>query len=65
MADRKEGIYINKSTQKVKRIGIGTIPPNGSEWEQLSDDPNLTLVAIRDLAQQKKLATGSEQVVWE
>ncbi len=65
MAERKEGIYINTGTQKVKRIGIGTIPPNGSEWVQLSDDPNLTLVTIRELAQQKSIATSSQQVVWE
>ncbi|MBM2826337.1 MAG: hypothetical protein HW403_401 [Dehalococcoidia bacterium] len=64
MALRKEGIYLNKSTKKSRRIGIGTIPPEGQEWVQLSDDPNLTLVSIRELAQKQGVASNAEEIIW-
>ena len=64
MALRKEGIYLNKSTKKVRRIGVGTIPPEGQDWVQLSDDPNVTLVSIRELAQKQGMAANTEEVVW-
>ena len=64
MANRKEGIYLNKGNKRVRRIGIGAIPPEGQEWVQLSDDPNLTLVSIREMAQKQGLASNTEEIVW-
>lgn len=59
------GIYLNTETKQVRRIGIGISPPTDRHWVQLSDDPNMTLVAIRELTKSRGLVSNPEDIQWE
>ncbi len=59
------GIYLNTQSNKVRRIGIGVRPPEGTEWVAVTDDPNATIVAIRELAKEKGLSSRPDEIHWE
>ena len=59
------GIYLNTESNKVKRIGIGVHPPEGSEWVKVTDDPNATILAIREEAKEKSLSPKAEEIQWD
>jgi hypothetical protein len=65
MAEHKHGIYLNPQTNKVRRIGIGVRPPEGPEWIPVTDDPNATIVAIREQAKQQSLSQKPEEIQWD
>ena len=65
MAEQTAGIYLNKQTSKVRRVGIGVGAPSGSEWVKVTDDPNAGLVAIREQVKQKNLGANAESVQWD
>jgi len=59
------GIYLNTESNKVKRIGIGVRPPEGSGWVKVTDDPNATILAIREEAKEKSLSPKAEEIQWD
>ncbi|MBI4498523.1 MAG: hypothetical protein HY689_11555 [Chloroflexi bacterium] len=64
-ASRREGIYLNRQSNQVRRVGIGVVPPAGDEWVQVTQDPNATLLTIRQLAQEQNLSSAAESIQWE
>lgn len=61
----RHGIYLNTESNKVKRIGIGVHPPEGPEWAKVTDDPNATIIAIRQEAKEKSLSPKAEEIQWD
>lgn len=65
MTTQPWGIYFNKETKQVSRIGMGVRPPTDSNWAKLTDDPNMGLFAIRELAQSQGLVANTDDIQWE
>ena len=61
----RHGIYLNTQSNLVKRIGIGVHPPEGPEWVKVSDDPNATIVAVREEAKAKNLSQKAGEIQWD
>lgn len=53
----QQGIYFSESKCELVSHTSDDLPP-GSDWEQISDDPTLGLVAARTLAVQRGLLTS-------
>lgn len=65
MADQKAGIYLNTQSNKVVRVGVGINAPTGAAWVQVTDDPNMGLLLIREEAAKKRLGTKPAEVQWD
>ncbi len=65
MAEQSAGIYLNKTSNKVRRIGIGVRPPEGSDWVKVTDDPNMGILAVREQAKQQKLGAQPDDIAWD
>lgn len=65
MVPAQHGIYLNTQTNKVRRIGIGVRPPEGSEWVPVTSDPNATILAIREEAKEKGLSPEADSIQWD
>ena len=39
--------------------------PDGDQWIKITDDPNMTLVAARKVAQEQGLTNEPEKIVWQ
>lgn len=65
MGEKTAGIYINPKSHKVRRIGIGVRPPSTAEWVQVSDDPNMSLLVIREEARKKQLTEDPDAIQWD
>jgi len=64
MEQAKFGIYLNTKELKVARINSPHWIPSGSDWVFLTPEVNMTLLKIRELAAEKKLASEPDKVVW-
>ena len=64
MSQESFGIYINTKELKVVRINSPHWIPSGPDWVHLTPEVNMTLLKIRDLARDKKLATEPDRIVW-
>lgn len=64
MAQKEFGIYLNTKELKVVRINSPYWTPPAPDWVLLTNDVNMTLLKIRDLAREKKLATEPDKIVW-
>jgi len=60
----KFGIYLNTKELKVARINSPYWIPSGPDWVFLTPEVNMTLLKIRELAAEKKLASEPDKVVW-
>jgi len=60
----KFGIYLNTKELKVARINSPYWIPSGPDWVVLTPEVNMTLLKIRELAAEKKLASEPDKVVW-
>ena len=58
------GIYLNAKEKKVVRITSPYWIPEKPEWVLLTNEPNATLLSIRDTIKEKKLLTDPSDVVW-
>lgn len=65
MPDAKAGIYLNTTTNTVRRVGVGVNAPAEPEWVKVSDDPNLGLLAIREVAGERRLSPQPGAIAWE
>jgi len=60
----KIGIYLNASEGKIVRITSPYWIPEEPDWVLVTNNPNATLVAARDIIKEKGLITDPSEVVW-
>jgi hypothetical protein len=63
--DAKAGVYLNTTNNTVRRVGVGVNAPGEPEWVKVSDDPNLGLLAIREVAGERRLSPAATAIAWE
>ena len=63
--ENPSGLYLHR--QDLKLIRISGLPkgPDGDQWIKITDDPNMTLVAARKVAQEQGLTNEPEKIVWQ
>lgn len=59
------GLYLHSQDLKLCRVSGVPKGPEGPDWVKITDDPNLTLVAARKLAQAQGLTDEPEKIVWQ
>ncbi len=64
MDPSKIGIYVNASEGKIVRITSPYWIPEEPDWVLVTNNPNATLVAARDIIKEKGLITDPSEVVW-
>ncbi len=64
MDPSKIGIYVNASEGKIVRITSPYWIPEEPDWMLVTNNPNATLVAARDIIREKGLITDPSEVVW-
>ena len=64
MEQKKFGIYLNAREAKVARVNSPHWIPSGPDWAFLTPEVNLTLLKIRELAEEKKLVSEPDKLVW-
>ena len=60
----KFGIYLNASENQVVRINSPYWFPEEPDWVFLTSEVNATLLAIREMAQEKGLSKDSGTITW-
>ena len=58
------GIYVNAKESKVVRINSPYWIPEEPDWVYLTPEVNATLLRIREMAQEQKLASNPGELVW-
>ena len=61
----KFGIYLNSKESKVVRITSPYWIPEAPDWVYLTDEVNATLLKIREMAKEKKLAPNADAIQWD
>lgn len=61
---KKFGIYLNAKENKVVRINSPYWFPPEPDWVYVTPEVNMTLLKIRDLANEKKLTKTPDQIQW-
>ncbi len=64
MDPSKFGIYLNVKENKVVRINSPYWIPSGEEWVYVTPEVNMTLLKIREMAQEKGLVGSPDEVTW-
>ncbi|MEE8158742.1 MAG: hypothetical protein V3T78_05175 [Dehalococcoidia bacterium] len=64
MDPSKIGIYVNPSEGKIVRITSPYWIPEEPDWVLVTNNPNATLVAARDMIKEKGLIADPSEVVW-
>ena len=64
MEQKKFGIYANTKELKVARINSPNWIPSGTDWVFLTPEVNMTLLKIRELANDKKLVSEPDKLAW-
>ena len=60
----KFGIYVNANENTAVRITSPYWIPEAPDWVLLTNEANATLLKIRELAGEKKLASDPSAIVW-
>lgn len=63
--ENPSGLYLHKRDLKLVRISGLPKGPEGDEWAKITEDPNMTLLAARKLAQEQGLTNEPEKIVWQ
>ena len=58
------GIYVNASEGKVVRITSPYWLPEEPDWKLVTNEPNATLLAVRDLIKDQGLMPDPSEVTW-
>ena len=61
---QKFGIYLNTKELKVARINSPHWIPSEPDWVFLTTEVNMTLLKIRQLAEEQKLVSQPDKIVW-
>ena len=64
MDPSKIGVYLQPAEGKLLRITSPYWIPEAPEWVMISNDPNVTLVAARDIIGEKGLMGEPEKAYW-
>lgn len=64
MDPSKIGIYLNATDGKIVRITSPYWIPEEPDWVLVTNNPNATLVAARDMIKEKGLIADPSEVVW-
>ena len=64
MNQSKIGIYLNAKEGKVVRITSPYWIPEEPDWVLVTNEPNATLVSIREMVKENKLMPDPSGVVW-
>ncbi len=64
MDPSKIGIYLNATEGKIVRITSPYWIPEEPDWVLVTNNPNATLVAARDIIKEKGLIADPSEVVW-
>ncbi len=64
MDPSKIGIYVNPSEGKIVRITSPYWIPEEPDWVLVTNNPNATLVAARDMIKENGLIADPSEVVW-
>lgn len=64
MQHDKFGIYLNVKELTALRINSIYWIPSGPDWVMLTPEVNATILKVRELAREKKLASEPEKIVW-
>ncbi|MFH1140208.1 MAG: hypothetical protein V1724_00735 [Chloroflexota bacterium] len=64
MDSSKVGIYLNAKDAKVVRITSPYWIPEAPDWVLLTNEPNASLVSIRQTIKDKRLMRDSSGVAW-
>ena len=65
MEQSKMGIYLNAEEGVVVRITSSYWIPEEPAWLLLTNDPNATLVTIRDITKKKGLMSDTSSIRWD
>ena len=60
----KFGIYVNAKESKVVRINSPYWIPEEPDWIYVTSEVNATLLRIRKMAQEQKLVSNPDELVW-
>lgn len=58
------GCYLNPRERRVVRITSPYWVPTQPDWVILTEDPNATLLKLRELAGQRKLVPDPSEITW-
>lgn len=64
MDPNKIGIYVNPSEGKVVRITSPYWIPEEPEWKLVTNEPNATLLAVRDMIKERGFMNDPSEVSW-
>ena len=64
MEQSKIGIYVNATEGKVVRITSPYWIPEEPDWLLVTNEPNATLVTIRDIIKEKGLMSDPSSISW-
>ncbi len=64
MEQSKIGIYVNATEGKVVRITSPYWIPEEPDWRLVTNEPNATLLAVRDMIKERKLMNDPSGVTW-
>ncbi|MBI4200996.1 MAG: hypothetical protein HY531_01750 [Chloroflexi bacterium] len=64
MDPKKIGIYLNAKEGKVVRITSPYWIPEAPGWVMVANDPNATLLAVRQTIKEKRLMRDASGVTW-
>jgi adenylylsulfate kinase-like enzyme len=64
MEQSKIGIYVNANEGKVVRITSPYWIPEEPDWHLVTNEPNSTLLAVRDMIKERKLMDDPSEVTW-
>ena len=60
----KFGIYLNANEKKVVRINSPYWIPEEPDWVFLTPEVNTTLLKIREMIRDKKMAPSADDITW-
>ena len=64
MDPSKIGVYLQSAEGKLLRITSPYWIPEAPEWVMISNDPNVTLAAARDIIDERGLMEEPQQAFW-
>ena len=64
MDQTKVGIYLNAKEKKVVRITSPYWLPEAPDWVLITNEPNASLLSVRQTIKDKRLMADPSSVVW-